>query len=313
MLDAFRYGTPCNRLYYGHTSFNLIALLPTTGEFMSAVATEIRAFTASKFTAPAKFVEFCKNGGKPLGGLIGGRSVKGSMNVTFETSDPGSLEVLATVCEMGQAEVADAVAAATRAFHGTAGKGWQNTSIEERCRLAMKLVELCDRDRDVLLACEILDGGKVSELAEGDFTQIRECAEYFCRVAKGAEMGDSVAMQVADGVKGFTYREPWGVVAGIIPWNYPIVLTAWFMFPALLSGNCILIKPAEDTPLSALYIGKLAEEAGFPAGVINVLQVAVKSQASASLNIRACVTFHSPVHLALVNRSCALAINTALA
>jgi aldehyde dehydrogenase (NAD+) len=78
-------------------------------------------------------------------------------------------------------------------------------------------------------------------------------------------------MQVADGIKGFTYREPWGVVAGIIPWNYPIVLTSWFMFPALLSGNTILIKPAEDTPLSALYIGKLAQEAGFPAGVINVL------------------------------------------
>ncbi len=126
---------------------------------MSSVATEVRAFTASKFTPPTKFVEFCRNGGKPLGGLIGGRSVKGSMNVTFETSDPGSSEVLATVCEMGQAEVAAAVDAATRAFHGTAGKGWKNVSVEERCRLAMKLVELCDRDRDVLLACEILDGG----------------------------------------------------------------------------------------------------------------------------------------------------------
>ena len=123
----------------------------------------------------------------------------------------------------------------------------------------------------MLLACEIRDGGKVSELAEGDFTQIRECAEYFIGVARRIAMGDGPSMQVADGVRGFTYREPWGVVAGIIPWNYPIVLTSWFMFPALLSGNTILIKPAEDTPLSALYIGKLAQEAGFPAGVINVL------------------------------------------
>jgi aldehyde dehydrogenase (NAD+) len=90
-------------------------------------------------------------------------------------------------------------------------------------------------------------------------------------VAGRIEMGDGPAMQVAGGVKGFTYREPWGVVAGIIPWNYPIVLTSWFMFPALLAGNAILIKPAEDTPLSALYIAKLAEEAGFPPGVINVL------------------------------------------
>ncbi|MSU35700.1 MAG: aldehyde dehydrogenase [Pedosphaera sp.] len=238
---------------------------------MSNVASKIQAFTAAKFESPPKFTEFCRNGGKPLGGIIGGRSVRGMMNATFETSDPGSLEVLATICEMGHSEVADAVNAATRAFQGDSGKGWKHTTVEERRQLVMKLVELCDRDRDVLLACEVRDGGKVSELAEGDFTQIRACAEYFCRVAAGAELGETEARPVADGVKGLTCREPWGVVAGIIPWNYPIVLTAWFIFPALLAGNCVLIKPAEDTPLSALYIGKLAEEAGFPPGVINVL------------------------------------------
>lgn len=234
---------------------------------MSTAATEIRAYTAKKFAPSEKFKQFCANDGQPLGGIVGGRYVRGTLNATFETSDPGSLEVLASVCEMGQAEVAQAVEAAQKAFE----QSWKETPIERRCELAMKLVELCERDRDVLLACEIFDGGKVSELAEGDFGQIRECAEYFCKVAKQAEMGDSEAMQVAEGVKGFTYREPWGVVAGIIPWNYPIVLTSWFMFPALLAGNCILLKPAEDTPLSALYIGKLAEEAGFPPGVINVL------------------------------------------
>ncbi|MGN6547080.1 MAG: aldehyde dehydrogenase family protein [Aureliella sp.] len=238
---------------------------------MSTAATEIRPFTASKFETPAKFKEFCAGGGQPLGGLIGGRSVKGSMNATFETVDPGSMEVLARVCEMGAAEVDMAVEAATKAYNGTDKKGWKHTSVEERSRLVMKLVELCERDRDVLLACEIRDGGKVSELAEGDFAQIRLCAEYFCNVARRAEFGDGPAVQVADGVKGFTYREPWGVVAGIIPWNYPIVLTSWFIFPALMAGNCVLLKPAEDTPLSALYIGKLAEEAGFPPGVINVL------------------------------------------
>ncbi|HSQ55003.1 MAG TPA: aldehyde dehydrogenase family protein, partial [Gemmata sp.] len=234
---------------------------------MPATATEIRALTASAFTAPAKFRDFCRNGGKPLGGIIDGEQSPGSMNATFQTIDPGSQEVLAAVSEMGEAEVARAVAAGQRAFNA----GWKSTDVGKRIALCMKLVELCERDRDVLLACEILDGGKVSELAEGDFTQIRECAEYFCGVAKRVAMGDGPAKQVAAGVKGFTYREPWGVVAGIIPWNYPIVLTAWFMFPALLAGNSILIKPAEDTPLSALYIGKLAEEAGFPRGVVNVL------------------------------------------
>ena len=239
---------------------------------MATAAAEIRAFTAAAFQTPEKFTQFCHNGGKPLGGHIGGEQVAGSMNATFETVDPGSSEVLATVSEMGEAEVARAVAVADRAFRGDGKKtGWCDVSVEEKIKLVKKLVELCDRDRDVLLACEIRDGGKVSELAQGDFTQIRECAEYFCGVARRIEMGDGPGMQVAPGVKGSTYREPWGVVAGIIPWNYPIVLTSWFMFPALLSGNTILIKPAEDTPLSALYIAKLAHEAGFPPGVINVL------------------------------------------
>lgn len=238
---------------------------------MTTAAAEIRAFTAAAFKTPDKFTQFCQNGGKPLGGVIGGERVPGSMNATFQTVDPGSQEVLATVCEMGDAEVALAVEAATRAFHGDGGKGWKNFDVEQRVELVNKLVELCDRDRDVLLACEIRDGGKVSELAEGDFTQIRECAEYFSGVARRIALGDGPAMEVADGVQGFTYREPWGVVAGIIPWNYPVVLTSWFMFPALLAGNSILIKPAEDTPLSALYIAQLAEEAGFPPGVINVL------------------------------------------
>ncbi|HBN78003.1 MAG TPA: hypothetical protein DD473_19775 [Planctomycetaceae bacterium] len=238
---------------------------------MATATKDIQAYTAAAFTPPQKFTQFCQNGGKPLGGIIGGESVPGSMNATFESTDPGSQEVLARICEMGEAEVSMAVDAATKAFHGDGVQGWKSVDVEERIELVNKLVELCERDRDVLLACEILDGGKVSELAEGDFGQIRACAEYFVDVARKIPMGDSPAMQVSPGVKGFTYREPWGVVAGIIPWNYPIVLTSWFMFPALLSGNTILIKPAEDTPLSALYIGKLAEEAGFPPGVINVL------------------------------------------
>jgi len=233
---------------------------------MSTTLDSIQAFTAAAFSTPDKFTQFCANDGRPLGGIIGGKSVAGSMNATFQTRDPGSQELLATVSEMGEAEVALAVDEAQKAF-----ATWKDTDIDDRIALCNKLVQLCDRDRDVLLACEIRDGGKVSELAEGDFTQIRECAEYFSGVAKRIQMGDGAAMEVGPGVKGFTYREPWGVVAGIIPWNYPIVLTAWFMFPALLSGNTILIKPAEDTPLSALYIAKLAEEAGFPPGVINVL------------------------------------------
>ncbi|MCS1408154.1 MAG: Phenylacetaldehyde dehydrogenase [Verrucomicrobia subdivision 3 bacterium] len=238
---------------------------------MATASIDIQAFTATTFTTPDKFSQFCSNGGAPLGGIIGGKSVSGSMNATFQTTDPGSQEVLATICEMGEAEVALAVETAHKAFIGDNGNGWKDVLVEKRIALVNKLVELCGRDRDILLACEIRDGGKVSELATGDFTQIRECAEYFSGVARRIAMGEGPERSVAPRVKGFTYREPWGVVAGIIPWNYPIVLTSWFMFPALLAGNTVLIKPAEDTPISALYIAKLAAEAGFPPGVINVL------------------------------------------
>jgi aldehyde dehydrogenase (NAD+) len=238
---------------------------------METSTQDIRAFTAAAFTTPDTFTRFCANDGKPLGGIIGGASVAGSLNATFQTADPGSGEALATVCEMGEAEVDQAVQAAKRAYQGDGGTGWKDMDVEKRIGLVNKLVALCDRDRDVLLACEIRDGGKVSELAEGDFTQIRECEEYFSGVARRIAMGAGPSMAVAPDVKAYAYREPWGVVAGIIPWNYPIVLTSWFMFPALLAGNTILIKPAEDTPLSALYMARLAAEAGFPPGVINVL------------------------------------------
>ena len=242
---------------------------------MATATPEIRALTAGAFRTPEKFTEFCRNDGNPLGGIVDGEQNRGVDERDVPDDRPRlRREALATVCGMGEGRSrSGAVAAAQRAFDGDGRPGWQQLS---RCRGRIKLrpsalVELCERDRDVLLACEVRDGGKVSELAEGDFRQIRDCAEYFIGVARRIAMGDGPSMQVAKGVRGFTYREPWGVVAGIIPWNYPIVLTSWFMFPALLSGNTILIKPAEDTPLSALYIGRLAQEAGFPVGVINVL------------------------------------------
>ena len=140
---------------------------------MSTASTEIQALTASQFTTPEKFLKFCHNDGQPHGGIINGQSTRGSMNATFETIDPGSMETLATICEMGQDEVNAAVTAGQRAFEGNGNNGWRDIPVEEKISLVMKLVELCERDRETLLACEIRDGGKVSELAEGDFQQIR--------------------------------------------------------------------------------------------------------------------------------------------
>src|SRR5215469_2050739 len=99
---------------------------------MATATSKIRALTASAFRTPAKFTEFCRTGGKPLGGVIDGEQVAGSMNATFQTVDPGSQEVLATVSEMGDAEVARAVAAADQAFNGDGRSAWRNADVEER-------------------------------------------------------------------------------------------------------------------------------------------------------------------------------------
>ena len=228
---------------------------------------DIQAFTADDFTAPNAFTSFCSNSGNPLNGVIGSALVPGTMNAVLEVINPGTKEVLATVSEMGWGEVNLAVESA----YGAYNDGWKNTSVDERAALVMKLVELYERNQDVFLACEVLNGGKVSELASGDLGAVRPCAEYFIEVARQTRFGDGEKIEEQGFVEAFPFVEPWGVVAGIIPWNYPVVLTAWFMFPALMAGNCIIIKPSEETPLSALYFAKLAQEVGFPPGVLNVL------------------------------------------
>src|SRR3954447_25226749 len=113
---------------------------------MATATTKIRALTAAAFRTPEEFTEFCRNGGRPLGGIVDGEQVAGSMNATFQTIDPGSQEVLATVCEMGEAEVSRAVAAAQRASDGDGRTGWRDLDVEERIRLIRRLVELCERD-----------------------------------------------------------------------------------------------------------------------------------------------------------------------
>src|SRR3974377_1271527 len=102
---------------------------------MAAAHSNIRALTASTFRTPAKFTEFCRNGGKPLGGVIDGKQVAGSMNATVQKIYPGSQEGVAAVCEMGDGEVAQAVAAAEQAFHGNGRTAWRNADVEERIEL----------------------------------------------------------------------------------------------------------------------------------------------------------------------------------
>ena len=138
----------------------------------------------------------------------------------------------------------------------------------ERGRLMLKLTELMKRDREYIAKLDTVDNGKTFNDAKGDVDQSISTLEYFAGWADKVH-GDTIP---ADGnVMTYTRKEPVGVVGQIIPWNYPVAMLAWKWAPALAAGCTIVLKPAEATPLSSLYMAQLTREAGFPPGVINVV------------------------------------------
>jgi len=214
---------------------------------------------------------FLTGGPKKL--LIGDAWVEAEGGATFPSVDPGSGETIADVARGGQADVDKAVAAARRAL--TSGR-WPAMTPSERARLLWKMADLMEAEIDALAELETLDQGKplfVGRWAEipGGIEQFR----YFAGVAskiEGSTIPTSVNYQ-PQGKKVFAYtrKEPVGVVGAIVPWNSPIVLTAMKLAPALAAGCTIVLKPAEDTSLTALRLGELLLAAGFPAGVVNIV------------------------------------------
>ena len=198
--------------------------------------------------------------------LINNRWVDSRSGKTFATVNPATGEEICQIAEADAADVDEAVKAARKAFESGP---WSRMSAAERGRLLYKLAELVEEHADELAMLESLDNGKPYH------------------VAKAADLGLSVATYRyyagwADKVQGrtvpvsgnyFTYtrHEPVGVVGQIIPWNFPILMLTWKLAPALATGNTVVMKPAEQTPLTALRIGELILEAGFPEGVVNIL------------------------------------------
>jgi len=184
----------------------------------------------------------------------------------FATCDPCNEQLIAMVSEGAKEDVDRAVAAARAAF--TIGAPWRTMDASRRGKLMHRLTELMARDREYIAELDTVDNGKPLASARCDVDQSIDCIQYFAGWADKIH-GDTIP---ADGsVLSITKREPVGVVGQIIPWNYPLAMLAWKWGPALAAGCTIVIKPAEQTPLSALYMGALAREAGFPAGVINVV------------------------------------------
>src|SRR6201997_2594956 len=203
---------------------------------------------------------------KPGRMLIGGEWIEGSKHL--DTINPATGEVLAHMPEASRAEVDRAVEAARRAFEDRNG-AWRKLSASERGRLIWMLADLVERNIDELAELETLDNGKpIFESRYVDMPMVVDVLRYYAGLATKIH-GETV--NTFETAFTYTLRDPVGVVGLIVPWNFPLLLASWKVGPALACGNTIVPKPAEQTPLTTLRFGELVVEAGFPAGVVNIL------------------------------------------
>ena len=214
----------------------------------------------------ASFVE------KPRQMLINGHWVDAVSGKTFPTYDPSTGEVLATVAEGDKADIDLAVKAARKAFETGP---WRKMLPSERGKLIWKLADLIDQHLDEFAYLESLDNGKPLTIARAaDVPLASDMFRYMAGWATKME-GNTIPLSVPYTPKArylsYTLREPIGVVGQIIPWNFPLLMAAWKLGPALATGCTVVLKPAEQTPLSALRLGDLILEAGFPEGVVNIV------------------------------------------
>ncbi|RHZ51367.1 hypothetical protein CDV55_100327 [Aspergillus turcosus] len=201
---------------------------------------------------------------QPLGLFINNEFVKGVDGKTFETINPSTEESIVAVHEATEKDVDIAVATARKAFEGA----WRQVTPSDRGRMLIKLADLMERDIDTLAAIEALDNGKAFTIAKIDVSNAAGCLRYY------GGWADKIHGQTIDTnpeTLVYTRHEPIGVCGQIIPWNFPILMWSWKIGPAIAAGNTVVLKTAEQTPLSALYAAKLIKEAGFPPGVINII------------------------------------------
>src|SRR5215469_5135560 len=202
---------------------------------------------------------------KPQGLLIDGKRVASASGRMFKSLNPATEEVIATIAEGNEADVDRAVAAARRAFEGR----WRTMRAAERGHILLKWAELLKQHADEIVEIESLDAGKpIAAVLRQDFPAAIDTLIYYAGWADKIS-GDVISTR--DDALTYTVREPVGVVAAIVPWNFPLMIGMWKLAPALACGCTIVMKPAELTSLSALRIAELALEAGLPPGVFNVV------------------------------------------
>ncbi len=199
--------------------------------------------------------------------FIDGDFVASADGATFEKRNPATDEPLAEVARGRAADVDRAVASAQRAFR--AGK-WSRWAPRERMQVLYRYAQLLEQHGDELALLDVLDMGKtISEVIQSDIPASVECFQYFGETIDKIE---GTVTNTANDAFHFILRQPLGVVGCIVPWNYPVMMAAWKIAPALAAGNCVVLKPAEQSPLSAALMARLFVEAGGPPGALNVVQ-----------------------------------------
>ncbi|KAG2378906.1 hypothetical protein C9374_008054 [Naegleria lovaniensis] len=197
--------------------------------------------------------------------FIGGQFVEGREGKKFSVINPATEEEICQVSEATKADVDEAVKIARSTFENV----WRNYSPHQRSRLMNRWADLIERDADYIADLESLDNGKPREMARNaDVAMTISTIRYFAGWADKIN-GDTIPLE--GDYFCYTQREPIGVCAQIVPWNFPLLMATWKWTPCLATGNVSILKTAEQTPLSALYVASLAKEAGFPDGVIQVL------------------------------------------
>ncbi len=222
----------------------------------------------TQFAVAPQVARFLEN---PKRMLIADRWVESVSGKTFPVHNPATGEVMAQVAEGAAADIDLAVKAARKAFVGA----WGHMTPSDRGKLLWKLGDLVDKNLAELAELEALDNGKPMTVARAaDVPLAAELFRYMAGWATKLE-GNTIPLSVpyTPGAQymAYTRREPVGVVGQIIPWNFPLLMAAWKMGPALATGCTVVLKPAEQTPLTALRLGELILEAGFPAGVVNIV------------------------------------------
>ena len=198
-------------------------------------------------------------------GFAGGADLRSPSGNTIDVHDPGTGEKIAEIDDLTAVEVSQAVEIANEAF---LQESWSKLPAGERGALLHRLADEVERQKEVIAQIESLDAGKVESQAQGDVQNFVDTFRYFISLSQNLPKRKTLAVA---GHEAWTVQQPWGACGFIFPWNFPFLLIGWGIAPALAAGNTVVIKPAEDTSLSAIYLAKLAKRVGIPDGVINVV------------------------------------------